>query len=233
VKIFLNAIAFVCVLILSNDIFAQSIAKPATDKNPVIVEIANQFDSPVHISLTGVDLSNDRFQTINLTIQNVSEKSIRGYVLNTGSIETRYYPRKQFLRDALYTDQVRLSSSDIRPDTKLQIYVDYVAFTDGTGWGEDKDKRSESISGMTSGGRAAADEVSALVNGSGVEGLKNILSTPPDETVVSMPAGVQNRSDEWLRGFRTGYRGFIQFVQARYNDPDFLTLLEEARKNLN
>src|SRR4028118_1109698 len=51
------------------------------DQPPVKVELTTQSDSPLRITVINVDNSETSSQTVNFTIQNISNKLIKGYVI--------------------------------------------------------------------------------------------------------------------------------------------------------
>ena len=92
-KLLLHRFSFIAIVVavmLATDGFAQPGAKILSSKNPVTVEIADQPGSPLNISLVSVDISDVQRQRVKLTIQNVSQNAIRGYVLSIASDGTTY-----------------------------------------------------------------------------------------------------------------------------------------------
>ena len=218
---------------------AQLTAKAEQVRAPITVEVANLPDSPLLVSLVRVDATGERFQKIDLNIQNVSEKSIRGYVLATsygkagGETTSTFFPAKPFSKGSLSDTQLVVMDENIKSDTKLIVFIDYVSYTDRTVWGADERKMSDSISGMISGASFAASEFNGMIKKeTGLASLDAIVDTPPVDLKVAMPAGTENQSDRWRSGFRSGYKGLVHHVKVHRSDPDFVTQLEEFRKNL-
>ena len=141
---------------------------------------------------------------------------------------------KPFLSGSILEHQeVVVESANIRSDDfKLTIIVDYVAFSDGTGWGNDERKMSESLLGHTSGALSAVADAETSMRSEGPAGIEKLLAKPLADIAVPKEPDSKNRSVNWLRGFGSGYLSFIYFVQTNYKKPDFATRLEEARKNL-
>ena len=125
-KNFLPQFSFIALaFVLVNNVSAQNVAAPRLVKDPVSVEIANQPDSPLLISLVSVDTTDERYQKINITIQNVNEKPIRGYVLAGEMITTMFFPAKPFLRGLVHNEQILFASENIRSnDFKVTLLVD-------------------------------------------------------------------------------------------------------------
>jgi len=237
-KLLLHRFSFVAILVavmLTTDGFAQPDTKILSSKNPVTVEIADQTGSPLNISLSSVDISDVLRQRVKLSIQNVSQKSIRGYVLNiadNGS-DTSFFNKPFLSGSILERQEVVVESANIRSDEfKLTIIVDYVAFSDGTGWGNDERKMSESLLGHISGALSAVADAEALLRSEGTAGIEKLLAKPLADIAVPKESDAKSRSVNWIRGFGSGYRGLIVFVMGNYKKPDFATRLEEARKNL-
>ena len=230
--------------------FAQDAAGPETVKSqvaaevaervktPIKAEIANQPDSPLFVSLIGVDATNEQFQKINLTIQNVSEKSIRGYVLATtygnvgGQTTTSFFPAKPSVKGAASSEVLAMANENTRLSPNLTVFIDYVLFTDGSEWGADVRKMSDQISGMTTGAFSAAGKVSESIALGDLANLDSLVGRPSVEVDVVFPPEAEKQSDIWRRGFRSGYRSFIHFVQVHRKDPDFPTQLSEFRSQL-
>jgi len=227
---------FVSVM-LTTDGFAQPGAKILSSKTPVTVEVANQPGSPLNISLVSVDISDVLRQRVKLTIQNVSQKAIRGHVFSiqessSAGSHTSFF-RKPFLSGSIHDQDIVVETANIRSDDfKLMIIVDYVAFSDSTGWGNDERKLSESLLGHTSGALSAVADAEASMQGEGIVGIEKLLAKPLADIAVPKEPDAKNRSVNWVRGFSSGYRSLIYFVLTNYKKPDFAARLEEARKNL-
>ena len=221
---------------LANTASAQNAVSVEQVKTPITVEIASQLDSPLHVSLVGVDETDERVKKISLTLQNVTERTIRGFVIATnygnvgGETTISFFPSKP--RTAGSSSEVlTIAGENTRLSPNLTVFIDYVLFTDGTAWGADIRKNADLLSGNTGGAYYAANKFSELIK-LGPTSLDDILAKPTAETEVELPPEAENQSEAWRRGFRSGYKGFIHFVKVHHGDPDFVTQLGDYRSQL-
>ncbi|HLL99564.1 MAG TPA: hypothetical protein VK400_00790 [Pyrinomonadaceae bacterium] len=216
---FLNA--FLAVFLLRN-VFAQISDDKTKNQPPVIAEIVNQNNSPLRITITNVDNSNKDYQEINYSVQNVSNKDVRAYVVlhhskSNGDRGTtiRRFGTKLFHPNEF--DNVRLSEERnlIKPDDALFLSIDYVEFDDGSSWGNDTARQSEYIAGSRAGWKEAVKQSKLIYNQKGTT-LTEFLGQDSAE-IISPPVDTSQTS-KWQEGFRSGYRAAIATLQKAYKN---------------
>ncbi len=237
--IFVLTLNVALVIFLLTAAFAQVPAESRTVNNtPVTVEVAKQPDSPLLVSFIGVDATNERFQKIHLTIESLSGRPIRGFVLattdgrNGGKTSTNFFPAKPLLQGVDKDDVIVIEGENIKPDLKVTIFIDYVLFTDTSVWGGDERKMSDSMSGMLNGAAFAANEFDSIVKSGGVASLDSLITKPLTDIEVVLRPNSENQSEAWRNGFGSGYKGFISFIKIGRGEPRFLTELDSLRQSL-
>lgn len=185
-------------------------------KEPLVVEVVEQTDSPILITTVSVDNSAESHQTINFVIQNVSDKNIKASVLLhgrqpgvNGSTTSFFqsFATRQMIQEAIYEERV-----NIREGGKMFLSVDYVEFEDGGSWGGDSQKMSEHIAGMKAGQENAVAEIKKL------SGNQKTLSDFLRQDLAQIkPLDVGTaESEKWRRGFLSGHKSTLRTLQSAY-----------------
>jgi hypothetical protein len=78
----------------------------------------------------------------------------------------------------------------------------------------------------------AVADAEASIRSEGISGIEKLLAKPLADIAAPKEPDAKSRSFNWVRGFGSGYRSLMHFVQTNYKKPDFAVRLEEARKNL-
>jgi hypothetical protein len=210
--------------------FAQSGNFDPVKNKPIVVEFLQQLDSPISMTLLGVDTSPGKPIKINFTAQNFGQKKIEQYALllntegnkNSGIISlTRAIDSGQIIEGSV--SELR---DNLRNSSKLIISVDYVAFTDGTSWGKDSKHESELIKGADEGRKTALSKIKELLIDSDKNALPKLLQSENFEVDPSLID--KNRSENWRLSFSTSYRSLLLDVQTIYKQQGlgaFLTLI--------
>jgi hypothetical protein len=190
-------------------------------QTPIVVDAMNQPDSPLIITLVGVNNTAERVQAINFTLQNTNLKKIKNY-----SILLSYRPNS--LRSGLYTFQsaiapgqvIERSVSEARVNIDEEktalLSVDYVVFEDGSSWGEDSKKESKFLSSFEEGQKKALSEVKDLINKSDKAALSKLLLREDFETDI--PTTGVNTPDNQRIGFSSGYKSVLVALQTIYRN---------------
>jgi hypothetical protein len=132
------------------------------------LEVAEQSGSPVQITAIGVR-DNPHFQGVQMvefTIQNIGQKKIIAFspTLTSGSDSdnTTTYGHFDFVPGKIIQTSLQVNGR-FKPSEKLTLSLDYILFSDLTGWGPDTQKYSESQPGYYAGERSAIDQVKQLI----------------------------------------------------------------------
>lgn len=219
-------VAFVFVMLLNiglgafllHTVLAQTSEKDYRNQPPIIAKTVTQDDSPLRITTINVDNSATSFQSVNFIVQNISSKSVKGYVIlgsgkNTGKIVSNFFPVKLFETIGVKQDELRLERSNIQPNDILSLSIDYVEFEDGSSWGEDAQGQSEFISGGRAGVKAATEQLKNLVDKREIVVLTALLEKALVNIDVPLPESV--KSEKWQRGFENGYKGVVYFLKGQ------------------
>jgi hypothetical protein len=136
-------------------------------------------------------------------VRNDSQKSIRTIVITGFPKDANHVVGFGTLRPGATR---KLSYGDLnarKTNEMFTLAVDYVLFTDGTHWGEDKAGESEFVYGILDGQKRIYQEVKKLNDGSD-EALIEFLTKPSNSNLPAelSPPGGRTRKDE---GFARGY----------------------------
>lgn len=146
----------VCVLVLT--------VMGATQFPPKI-EVRNQRDSPIVLSNLYVDASEPTKPKYGFTMTNVSDKPIRAYAIRdevsfgdaqavANGMKLSHLPSLSLLFLPNQSRQVEAGGDATYEQAvnTITLSVDFVEFTDGTHWGEDKHKSADLLAGTRAGG---------------------------------------------------------------------------------
>jgi gas vesicle protein len=236
-------LGFLCLMLLNgllivfllNSNLAQTLDKPAEDHPPIVVEIVKQEDCPLLITLMSVDNSIEKNQTINFSVQNLSSKKIRSYVLfhadefGVGGASIRFF--SIFAPAQIGQDSFSEARANIKSNGKMFLSVDYVKFADGSSWGKDTQKQSEYISGQSEGTKTAVKQIKQLIISRNKEILSNMLQKEMDE--LNPPDIDEKKSAKWRNGLVAGYRSVLISVRSAHeqNGMEAVSLkIEEIEK---
>lgn len=226
-------------IFLIHNIFAQTSGEEFKDQQPIVVEIEKQSDSPLLVTAINVDNSNSNYQLVNFSVQNISGKPIKGFVIwgkskNTGKIITNFFPVKPFQANAIFTGEMAIERENIQPEQKLLIAVDYVQFTSGKFWGENLQQQSEFIAGGIDGEEFAIEQIKKMIESDGLVSLNPMLEKPLADVEISLPGESKTKGERWQKGFSNGYKGVISSLKSldKKESKNILEKLNELQKNL-
>lgn len=226
-------------IFLIRNVLAQTSDDKLKNQLPIKVEVVEQKDNPILITVINVDNSAESYQKINYAVQNIGNKSIRGYVVwgsgkNTGKIITNFLPTKLFQPNASFTEELFIERENLKSDGKISLTIDYVAFEDGSSWGEDTQGQSEQINGGCVGAATAAEQFVKIIENKDEATLNNIMKKPLLEVEIPLPEGFKNKSEKWQTGFRGGYKSIISYIKKQQDKggKELLESLNEIKQNL-
>lgn len=186
---------------------AQSAAnmRPA-ELSRVKVSIRPQSDSPLRVTFVGESSEELKTPHVLLAVENVSAKSISAYSIGCKltvwgeEVVTPGVGASSITPVAVLDPGDRRAAGVPNPErSPVQVWVDFVEFTDGTSWGPNATKYSEDLAGRRAGVRAEADRLRELLKVEGEQAFAAALKSTA--AVPNHPAG---RSKQWEDGFSVG-----------------------------
>ena len=195
------------VMLIQAAIFGQA------KQDQVRVEVASQTGSPVQLTAIGVrDNPNfEAVQMVEFTIQNISQKRIIAFspflssasFMDGSTTEGRYdFEPGKVIQTFLQVDRNKLKAGE-----KLTLSVDYILFSDLTGWGPDTQKHSEFEAGYYDGEKYAIDQVRRFIKEQNKEELIRLLRLEQDGKIDDNSLQMdKEKTERWRRGFLGGYR---------------------------
>ena len=189
-------------------------------QTPAVI-VANQPDSPLLIIVTRVDSSISPRPLVSYILQNKGDKAIRGYTIaereKTSQSENITATTIDYATKLLAPKGYNRDSFADRPYSQtlqeLSLSVDYVEFEDGTSWGEDTYKGSETIAGRRAGQVRAVEEIKSLLGRQSPEAMSFLSQEITD---VISPAPDPKQSIKWQIGFQNGYKSVLALLQSAY-----------------
>jgi hypothetical protein len=206
-------------VVLLRTTFSQTQRPDYSLQQPVKVEVLDQKDCPLRVSVDYVDNSALSFQNINFSLQNISTKSVRAYTLlgdgkRSGKVVTNFFFTTLFHTLEINTNSFAVERQNITEDETVLLSVDYVEFADGSSWGGDTQAKSIEIAGQRDGVKAAIRRAkNALMNqdANTTDGMIGLLNQDIKEITVDIPPTGQ--PDEWKKGFQSGFKAVISVLQ--------------------
>jgi hypothetical protein len=197
--------------------FAQISDNLTKDQTPIVPEIVKQKNCPLTITIINVDNSASSFQKVDFVLRNVSNKSVRAYVLlgqanTTGKINTYSFATKFLRANEFHEGEVFLERVAIRESKQLFLSIDYAEFEDGSSWGADSQGFSKNISGERAGRLAAIRELKNVITSDNLAYLTGLLNQDITEMAIDLPKSKQ--SEGWKKGYKTGYKTVFSMLQS-------------------
>lgn len=220
---------------LLNTSFGQT--SDISKQKPLIVEIVAQNESPVVITSSSVDNTAELYQTVNYSVQNVSSKKIRAFVLlhadqsGIGGTGTSFF--QSFIPGRIIQNSFIEERSNIKSNDKIFLSFDFIVFQDGSSWGRDSQKQSEYIFGHIEGQKDAVKYVKPLLADTNKDAVSKLFQQ--QLTDINTPALDGKKTAEWRRGFAVGYRfviGRLQFAYEKQGMEAVRLKLEEVEKSI-
>ena len=203
---------------LLSSVFGQTQRADFSSQKPVKVEVVEQKDCPLQIMVINVSNSGLSFQGIAYSLQNISSKPIRAYVLlgdgkRNGKVLTNSFATELFQPSSYHSDDL-VEREILAQEEKISLSIDYVEFVDGSSWGTDSQGNSREIAGEREGRKTIIRQLKDSIKKQDAKGLNSsmgLLKQDIREIDVDMPA--TNQSAEWKKGFRGGYKAVISVLQ--------------------
>lgn len=231
----LNTLLTVTLLQVS---FSQTKKEDFSNQQPVKVEVMEQKDSPLRITIINVNNSPLSYQEIIISLQNVSDKPIRAYTLvgdagkSSGKVITNSFATELLQIGLSVTNSIDLERQSIKEGETALLSIDYVEFEDGSSWGNDNQRKSKVLAGEREGRKVAVKQLKDLLKNRNISSMSDITNLLKDleGTIVQVPEA--NQSDEWKRGFRLGYKSVISILQGieGHKIEKFTKKLDEIEK---
>ncbi|MGI8468324.1 MAG: hypothetical protein ACR2N3_07715 [Pyrinomonadaceae bacterium] len=197
--------------LLLNNTRGQILNNIPQNQTALIAKVIPQNDSPLRISIIGVDNSARNFQPIIYTVQNVGNKPIRAYTILGGKVITNSFAVRLLQPGDIYQSDIIIERQAIKEGKEIFLSIDYVEFADGTSWGSDTQRKSKHIAGERAGRNAAIRQVKEFLRTGDTATLTNFLSQPI--TTLTVPNPQANLGAEWNKGFQRGYKSIISILK--------------------
>lgn len=222
---FAKLFCVIFILFFCQSLFAQVADEKLKQTDETIsVEVLSQKDSPVLITFLNVENSASSYQLINYTLQNLSDKPIRGLVILHEGASTSFFSNKLFQPGQVIYSETAIEKENIKRKNTVALSVDYVEFMDESAWGSDTRKLSEIIAGNREGQKQAIKDLKEIIKNNDTRALTKLLEQKVTELVVSIPD--ESKSDKWQRGFMGSYRGIV-FTFQKQQDKDIKSISEK------
>ena len=199
---------------------AQTLDDKLKKQPPLVANVVKQDDTPLHITIIDVDNSDPSYQTVYYVIQNSGNKPIRAYTLlgttKPGVVKTStsYQVIKLLQPGEIIKGEWFEENENIKFGEPLTLSVDYVKFRDGSSWGDDTQRQSETIGGHFAGQAKAAEKVTNLIKNQIPETIIDLLEQQKADSVSFTSNSEQ--TEKWRRGFQQGYNAILTQLQFAY-----------------
>jgi hypothetical protein len=176
-------------------------------QNTVAVECGSQPQCPLIVTPIGFDTSYKDKLVVNFAIKNVSEKKAKAFILSHKISDSSYNGGLDFLSPLdigqTMNAWVPELNTNLRPDSKISLSIEYVLFTDGTSWGKASKKNVEFIDGYMEGLKTTLSDLQLLAR-SDKGALVKLLE---QETFIFDRSKIDKiKTDDWRMGFELGHR---------------------------
>lgn len=204
-------------------------------QKPLAIEIVAQTDSPAVITVINVDNTAESYQSVNYSVQNVSSKKIKAYVLlhtdksGIGGTSISFF--QSFTAGQIIQNSFIEERANIKSNGSVFLSFDFVVFQDGSSWGKDSQRQSEYIYGYIDGQKDAVKYVKPLLAETNKYAASKLFQQ--QLTGINPPTVDSKKSAEWQRGFAVGYRfviGRLQFAYEKQGMEAVRLKLEEVEK---
>jgi hypothetical protein len=188
-------------------------------QNDIQLEVYNSPDAPVFITQSAINES-PYFQDvrcIDFALQNIGQKRIIVFVplLSSASfvdgnmLNHRYdFDPGKLIQTGMNEDRIKFKPGDV-----VSLSIDYVLFSDGTSWGKDTQKNSESIAGYFDGEKFAIEQIRGLLKEKNSDELFRLLRLAKAGKLDDSPPPVDTqKSEKWQRGFLSAYKTTLVFL---------------------
>jgi hypothetical protein len=212
-----------CVLVAALATLASSsrnliaTAKPASYD----VQIAPQPDSPLRVTIQTVTASTSFEVAADLAVTNIGDKSISSFavrhddylqggskasgvtLVTAASVNGALLPNAS---NPVSTGAHKYSEEVV----KIILSIDFVEFTDGTTWGEDKEKSAELLAGRRAGAKTAREKLSERFQKEGAASVAQAIERDGGGEEFAPPS---DKSLIWQRGYTNGVKSIYARVR--------------------
>lgn len=176
--------------------------------------------APVLVKIDSVEAPDPGAPVVAYTMQNLSDKDIRAFAIRyewrsrstrgAGTILThKPMTESRISPGATLSDTIQGFSVE-EPIELIELFVDYVDFSDGTGWGDDLSSASITLAGERAGMREVIKYLRGVLAKTNIANLNTVLDSNLDE--VRAPDAMP---EKWRTGFQTGKLGMRSHLQSR------------------
>lgn len=192
-------------------LFAEGAITQAPSKRnqdaAVKFSVLPQPDSPILLGIEYVDQSMDLRRFLKFELKNVAVKPIRSATVLISDGHRRIYSSTGFLESlesgGLSGGGAFLDEMDLSGTYNATLTVDFVLFTDGSYWGDNKAGDSDINHGYESGLRMAVFDVRAEMKVGNTAELLRFLSRQITESNIN--ERLVNANTKFKKGYRFGY----------------------------
>jgi hypothetical protein len=177
------------------------------------VQVQQRGDSPISIEVEAVNGRDPASPQITLALRNVSDKTIYAYALQyfamgrltkSGGTTRSSFEDPARLFTAGMVQHYQIDQIDAEEAVERVIVdLDYVEFSDRTGWGADTLNSREQLAGVRAGTDAVEKELQELLTSSGVDGFETVIRGEEGIAALALPLH-KVKSTAWQAGFQTG-----------------------------
>jgi hypothetical protein len=215
-------------LFVTQPVIAQTVIEPL----PANISIMPQPDSPILITLTGVNQDSLGKKRLGYSVRNVATKNIRTVVIAgiPGAAKASTYFGTSLTPGGMQDKQEVPWKGGL---DKAVVSVDFVLFEDGTTWGPDTLGESQYVIGVFDGQKDALADIKALFGSHNEGALKELLIS--DRNAIRPAKMNTNGNPKWQDGYTSGYRNGVGSFQIDYRQGGLSTVprrIEEMERDL-
>ncbi|MCI0338494.1 MAG: hypothetical protein L0226_13030 [Acidobacteria bacterium] len=191
--------------------------------NGSTVEIEQQADAPLLLSLLQIHARNPLKPQIDFLIQNRGDKSIRAfsikYVDHSEKAESSnlvwdgLIPARSVMKPGQWQSLVFIHPQLAEPVERIILSVDFVEFEDKTTWGADTMKHADRFDGRRDGATAVRDRLLKILAIDGIAAVIRDLEKSDFD-----PIEPQGRSTQWVQAYHQGAKAVRERLQRAYKD---------------
>lgn len=181
----------------------------------------NQPNSPLRISKLVNNSNNPNVAEISFTLENFSNQSVNAYsiryIVVCGKSESEGVSLNNILSNSRVLQPEQITQDSLTDFgcsdtiTSVNLSIDFVEFTDGRRWGDDRFKFGERLDGTRVG---AQEETASLLSKFREQNKEAILEAISlNEINWSIPTGY---SEEWINGYNAGRKSRRNQIQRVY-----------------
>jgi hypothetical protein len=229
-----------CVLLLGVFEWAKPTQSYILQKNELPeVTIKKAPKSPLEIISTKLDEVTNEKPEIELVVKNKTSLPIIAYavrydtfgksfkaggsiLVNAPSIHKALQPEEET------TQTIGFNISYSEPIKNIDLYVDYVQLADGSVWGPDNSKASETLAGERAGATLFINQVNTLLRNRGIKTALSVINQ--DESDLTPPS---DASAHFIQGFRTGIGIVKDRLKQAFNKNGIGEMQTELNKSFD